>query len=292
MRRGGFRRRALPDFLERHALQPRRVATLIVENQLLRRPIDVQGAGAERRHQGVDVVDAGARQADVGPAVVADHHHQVRHVVERQLHAGDVVQVRQVAAAEMLVADADLDGLVPLHLTLPRFVIERDEHRQLEGRRHRKLLVGVDGDLGAAFEMFDRDTHAAARFGHRLRDVRPQTINGIRRTDGELNDRYQEDDGAKMECPLHFETSCCNRARIVALSSCRRTEICSPLRRSLSPTSPRARSSSPRIATNGTLRADAYLNCLPSLSASGYTSTRSPLFRSSAASASDSARVS
>ena len=50
-------------------------------------------------------------------------------------------------------------------------------------------------------------------------------------------------------------------------ASARETDVWSPLRRSFIATSPRARSSSPRIATNGTLRADPYLNCLPILSA-------------------------
>src|SRR5439155_26758765 len=47
------------------------------------------------------------------------------------------------------------------------------------------------------------------------------------------------------------------------------SDRCSPDRMSLIATSPRARSSSPAIATKEIPRAEAYLNCLPILSASG-----------------------
>src|SRR5882672_5344141 len=52
-------------------------------------------------------------------------------------------------------------------------------------------------------------------------------------------------------------------------TSLRFTDLWSPERMSLIATSPRARSSSPTIATKGMLRDEAYLNCLPILSASG-----------------------
>ena len=57
--------------------------------------------------------------------------------------------------------------------------------------------------------------------------------------------------------------------RTYCAASPRATVCCSPLCRSLSDTFPCARSSSPRMATQGMFLADAYLNCLPSLSASG-----------------------
>src|SRR5438477_7982624 len=59
-----------------------------------------------------------------------------------------------------------------------------------------------------------------------------------------------------------------NRSSHCATSD-RFTDRCSPEFMSLIATSPRARSSSPMIATNGIPRDEAYLNCLAILSASG-----------------------
>src|SRR5260370_23092308 len=73
---------------------------------------------------------------------------------------------------------------------------------------------------------------------------------------------------------------------LVSPSPC--TNRCSPLFISLIATSARPRSSSPTIATNGMPRAEAYLNCLPILTASGYRSTRKPFLLNSVASAIDS----
>src|SRR4029453_15239558 len=66
----------------------------------------------------------------------------------------------------------------------------------------------------------------------------------------------------------------------------RGTSVCSPEVKSFTVPPPRARSSSPSIVTNRAPRVDAYFICLPSLSASGYPSTRRPPARSSPASAS------
>ena len=65
------------------------------------------------------------------------------------------------------------------------------------------------------------------------------------------------------------------RAASRAGSSPRGTACCSPVFISLMVTTPRARSSPPTTATRGIPAAAAYLNCFPSLSGSGYTSTRS-----------------
>jgi hypothetical protein len=60
-----------------------------------------------------------------------------------------------------------------------------------------------------------------------------------------------------------------SRFCIALATSSRFTDSCSPDFISLIATSPRARSSSPTISTNGMPRDDAYLTCFPILSASG-----------------------
>src|SRR6185503_4865170 len=71
----------------------------------------------------------------------------------------------------------------------------------------------------------------------------------------------------------------------------RSTLCCSPVPMFLIATSPFSFSASPMMATNGRPFDAAYLNCLASLSASGYNSTRTPCERNSAATANESAIV-
>src|SRR5262249_25213227 len=120
-------------------------------------------------------------------------------------------------------------------------------------------------------EVLDRDPHPRPRAGHCLLDVAAQAIDRIGGAERRLDrDDGQRDDGDETQHPsLDIARDHRNLLLTAAPTSDRGTDTCSPLRMSLMATSPRARSSSPTMATNGTLRLEAYLNCFPSLSASG-----------------------
>ena len=196
----------LAEIVARQVFQLRRVATAVVEDQLLARAVDADPVNAQAPHACGDFRGAGLGETDVGGGVVADHHHQVREVPYGQRNARRIVDGCEVAAAKMLVTGGDLHHLVPLQGPRLRHRMQFDEHRELEGARHRKRAVTVDLERNVALEVLDRDTDHSLRERHGLLDAALQPVEvpiARRRLSGGEGDvqRCDDDDGSAEQRP-------------------------------------------------------------------------------------------